>query len=340
MAESKKKHKYIAKVKVEGTTGKTKWRYFYDMDEYKAYLEGLKDKTGDALKDLYDGSFLEKLFTKSKTSLDSMKKSMETGKEWVSNLFAKTKKKKFSMEDYYKQRADEAKKRREAAEAKWKAREARRKEAEEEAKKDTVRTKNSRKKVKKSLSEKIKDLVNPKSEAELCKDLKRKTKKQTASEDQAAVNPYYDTEVLAYRRNCIHCSATYELRRRGYDVEAVGDNDGETLETITTWYKDEQVKTKSNYSDNKKKAAKEIEKEILKNGNGSRGQYIVYWSAGGGHSMVWEVENNEVVIRDCQTNKTHTVEEITERTKETVHFRTDNLSLEEEILNSVKNKKK
>lgn len=340
MAESKKKHKYIARVKVKRITGKTKWRYFYDMDEYKAYLEGLKDKSGDALKDLYDGSFVKKLFSKSKMSLESMKKSMETGKEWVSNLFAKSKKKKFSMDDYYKQKADKDKKKREAAEAKRKAKEARRKEAEAEAKKDSAKTRNDKAKKKKSLADKIKDLVNPKSEEELCKDLKKKTKKQTASEDQAAVNPYYDTGVLAYGRNCIHCSATYELRRRGYDVEAMGDNDGETLETVTTWYKDEQIKSKTDYASDKKKAAKEIEKEIKKNGNGSRGQYIVYWSLGSAHSMVWEVENDEVVIRDCQTNKIHTVEEITALTKKTVYFRTDNLDLEEEILNSVKNKKK
>ena len=339
MADSRKNHKYVARVKVKRETGKTKWRYFYDMDEYKAYLEGLKDKTGDALKDLYDGSFVEKLFSKSKTSVESMRKSMETGRKYVLNLFSKSKKKDSSMDDYFKKKSEAKKKREAEAAAKKKAKEARRKEAAEEAKRDMARSKKAKSK-KKSLSEKIKDLVNPKSEAELCKDLKRKTKKQSAVEDQAAVNPYYDTQVSAYRRNCIHCSATYEMRRRGYDVEAVGDNNGESFETVASWYKDEEVKTKSNYSGKEKAAAKEIEKEILKNGNGSRGQYIVNWSGGGAHSMVWEVENNEVIIRDCQTNKTHTVEEITERTKDTVYFRTDNLDLEEEILNSVKNKKK
>lgn len=343
MAESKKKHKYIARVKVKRISGKTKWRYFYDMDEYKAYLEGLKDKTGDALKDLYDGSFVEKLFSKSKTSLDSMKKSVETGKEWVSNLFSKAKKKDSSMDDYFRKQSEARKKREAEAAAKKKAEEAkkaaRRQAAEEEAKKDIARTKKAKAK-KKSLSEKLADLVNSKSEEEICKDLKKKTKTMTKSEDQTAVNPYYDTEVTAFSRNCIHCSATYELRRRGYDVEAVGDNNGETLGEVRSWYRGEKVKNKTDYFGKETVAAKEIEKEILKNGNGSRGQYIVEWSAGSAHSMIWEVENNQVVIRDCQTNEIHTVEEITERTKSTTYFRTDNLSLEDEILKSVKNKKK
>lgn len=344
MADGKKRnHKYIARVKVKRVTGKTKWRYFYDMDEYKAYLEGLKDKTGDALTDLYDGSFIKKLFSKSKTSLKNMKKAMETGKEYVSNLFDKATKKNSTLDDYYKRKSEARKKREAEAAARKKAEEARKaarkKAAEEEAKKDIARSKKAKAK-KKSWKEKAKDFLNPKSEEEICKDLKKKSKKQTAAEDQASANPYYDTGVTAYRRNCIHCSATYELRRRGYDVEAVGDNDGETLDTVRDWYKDEKVETKSNYAGKEKAAAKEIETEILKNGSGSRGQYIVNWSTGGAHSMIWEVENNEVVIRDCQTNETHTIEEITERTKDTIYFRTDNLSLEEEILNSVKNKKK
>ena len=43
---------------------------------------------------------------------------------------------------------------------------------------------------------------------------------------------------------------------------------------------------------------------------GSRGNFIVEFSIGGGHSMFYEMENGELVIRDGQTGKTYTKEQI------------------------------
>lgn len=46
-------------------------------------------------------------------------------------------------------------------------------------------------------------------------------------------------------------------------------------------------------------------KALLKQPDGARGNLTVSWGAGGGHSVVYEVKERQVVIRDCQTNKTY-----------------------------------
>ena len=70
---------------------------------------------------------------------------------------------------------------------------------------------------------------------------------------------------------------------------------------------------------------------------GSRGQFIVSWKSGGGHSMVYEVDSKgHSTIRDCQVNETYTVEEIISYGVSDVMFmRTDNLELNEKILKTV-----
>lgn len=47
-----------------------------------------------------------------------------------------------------------------------------------------------------------------------------KTKDFSVEEDQAATNPNYDWTDYAYSHNCALCTAAYDLRLRGYEVEA------------------------------------------------------------------------------------------------------------------------
>ena len=64
---------------------------------------------------------------------------------------------------------------------------------------------------------------------------------------------------------------------------------------------------------------------------------MVYWKSGGGHSMAYEIDSTgRAIIRDCQVNKTYTVEEIVSKgVSDVMYMRTDNLELTEKILNTV-----
>lgn len=52
------------------------------------------------------------------------------------------------------------------------------------------------------------------------KRLNKQTKKTTPDEDMAIINPNYSPDNYGYSNNCAYCTAAYDLRRRGYDVEA------------------------------------------------------------------------------------------------------------------------
>lgn len=171
------------------------------------------------------------------------------------------------------------------------------------------------------------------------------------SEDQAAVNPYYYTNDDKYTTNCAYCTAAYDLRRRGYDVEAaaISDDHNNKITKISSWYKDADVVTfndlvkeygTSGSKTSVKEAAEYLEKDLLKHGEGSMGHFCIQWRNGGGHDIVWEVENGEVIFRDCQTNSTtKDIETYISRGKTFEYFRSDNLEIDESILETVRNKK-
>ena len=181
-------------------------------------------------------------------------------------------------------------------------------------------------------------------------DLATQKTKLKKSEDQAAVNPYYYTNDDKYTTNCAYCTAAYDLRRRGYDVEAaaISEGHGNTIDKIASWYKDAEVVTMADVIVESVKSGESADKEIyeilkedlLKHGEGARGHFCVQWKSGGAHDVIWEVENGEVVFRDCQTNNTTTnVEWYTSRAKYFNYFRSDNLEIDESILETVRNKR-
>ena len=148
------------------------------------------------------------------------------------------------------------------------------------------------------------------------------------TEDMDMVNPNYDPNSYEYSMNCSYCTLTYEMRRRGYDVEARPANpkDPITIDDIAEYYEGEKIVSytekydpvtatevmlaytdfdayvESRLKDYAPRASEILTKELLSHGEGARGEIDVYWISGGGHSMAWEVENGKVVIRDNQTN--------------------------------------
>jgi len=121
-------------------------------------------------------------------------------------------------------------------------------------------------------------------------------------DDLTNVNPNYRDGGRPYRVNCTHCVPSYEMRRRGYDVEATPAYDGDAY-MHGAWRKlfkgSEWKRTVSKF---KKDQASEIESIMLGWGNGARAEIRVAWDTGSmGHVFAAEVENGKVLFIDPQS---------------------------------------
>lgn len=179
-------------------------------------------------------------------------------------------------------------------------------------------------------------------------ELKIKDRHWTEEEDMAAVNPSYRNFDANTKSNCMLCTTTYDLRRRGYDVTAEKASRGYYTNEIRRWYPDAKTKnayTASTYDDVLKAArgkntecTQKTVKAILKQPDGARGNLTVTWGAGGGHSVVYEVKNRQVIIRDCQTNKTYKgdkVSKILDSCTSAEYTRLDNVRVDKKAVSEV-----
>lgn len=137
-------------------------------------------------------------------------------------------------------------------------------------------------------------------------------------------------DTQAYDMNCMNCTTAYELRRRGYDVEAGAWRASNTqYASLENWYEGVKIKT--------------VEKpnnliKAIKNDNppGSRGNLMVQWNNGGGHSMAYEVDSKgKVHILDPQTNSVVDEDKLPDLISSAHYARTDNLKLKEGVLDTV-----
>ena len=158
-------------------------------------------------------------------------------------------------------------------------------------------------------------------------ELPLKQNAMTLDEDMAVINENYDRSNPDTSKNCGLCTLAYDLRRRGYDVEAMEMATDMTVIDTAKCYEPirgeeqhylESIHTTGDIVENATgsrslngvdgdKLGEYLEQELLGYGEGARGELGVYWTQGGGHSVAWEVENNMVVIRDCQTNKKYNI---------------------------------
>lgn len=143
-----------------------------------------------------------------------------------------------------------------------------------------------------------------------------------------------------YSNNCAYCTLAYEMRQRGYDVEAstcsqMTFNDENAIES---WYEGGEFRHPN------KAGTASLEKDILKHSpEGSRGQFCLFLANGGGHSVVYEVKGGEVYIRDCQVNKQWKLKDCPymsriDRRHPPIYMRTDHLKLTDKSLVGVKNR--
>ena len=158
--------------------------------------------------------------------------------------------------------------------------------------------------------------------------IKDPSKTWTPEEDMKAVNPEYDTLSkidLGARHNCMLCSMTYDLRRRGYDVRANRALSGWQDEDVAHWYPGYKHKEIGKIYDKTPNTPEELKQclaspqksreerkayvdsavaELNKQKVGSRGLLTVQWRDSlGGHAMAYEVHKDGPHVYDCQTGK-------------------------------------
>ena len=137
----------------------------------------------------------------------------------------------------------------------------------------------------------------------------------------SGTNPNYD-KAREYQINCQRCVPTYEMRRRGYDVEALGNYD-KRLSSLINIRKMWGVKNDEIFRNYRKNESGELEnlniayfKEYLKNiENGERHQIGWLWRGESGHTILVERKGGILKFIDPQTNKVRNFKEFQDWTK-------------------------
>ena len=192
--------------------------------------------------------------------------------------------------------------------------------------------------------------------------LRMKTKILTREEDAKRVNPSrkldaYTGVSSGSTNNCVNCTMAYEMRRRGYEVQAkmnmTGRNGADVGKSYFKGAKKVSVQEapKFNKNDqdefiryynkeeplartgrNKALATKTIESIKKNSPPGSRGQICVRWDRYCGHSMAYEVTaDGKVNIIDGQIGKVYNdkqAEKLLRRTCSTYFQRLDNCKVD------------
>jgi hypothetical protein len=164
-------------------------------------------------------------------------------------------------------------------------------------------------------------------------------------------NPRYP--LPGTKMNCRRCTFTYELRRRGYDVEATRSHyaTGQDLEGVrnatmnfsgtksnirSRWGQNEISNSQHLASMKTEQRSKVIFDQLAKHPNGARGELAYGWKMGGGHSVAWEIVNGKPVIFDAQSSRVyrdpHSFRKHARAIHDVGYTRTDNSKLDEAFL--------
>lgn len=336
--------KYIKREKVKG-----KWKYYYDVaslkKDVKSKITSLKKKSS-ALPTSVSNKLnnVKTKFIKKKT--ESFSKTIEKVKQKIHKYIAKVPVKGDTWRYFYSDKAYQSYlKGKEAAEniLNKKVNSAASDAAKQKAKEFIPKL------LKSGFGQAIFSVVMPALTAlkievdspDSFEELDKIDKKMTNEEHQDAVNPKYDEKNYGYNMNCSFCTAVYDLRKRGYDVEAnpISLYEGYTIHDVASWYDGAKVSETKQLNYNRKEAAEDFEKELLdKYEEGARGHLALYWSMGGGHDVVWEIENGEVVIHDAQVDATVNAQYYFEYAAAYNYVRVDDCEPNKNVLRTVKNR--
>jgi hypothetical protein len=160
-------------------------------------------------------------------------------------------------------------------------------------------------------------------------DLPRIKGSHTLEEDLAAVNPNLKKSNL-YQWNCIFCTAAFELRRRGFDVEALPISDWPPTVKWSKLFKKEKVIGGISRKDLPKMSAK-----IAEWGEDARGVVTAVNANGWGHIFSVETQGGKVRFIDPQ-DPNRDLGEIFRDWVKFEYARVDNLELDETLLSTIK----
>lgn len=137
--------------------------------------------------------------------------------------------------------------------------------------------------------------------------LQLKSKSFSPDQDMMAVNQLRRYNPIFnfaghYSNNCMLCTATYDLRRRGFDVKASEELHGRYGTDLASIYKFKDAKdftSREKYLDG---STEKFIKQVKEFGPNARGNLTIT-SMFGGHSIAWENDaKGNTTVRDCQLN--------------------------------------
>lgn len=110
--------------------------------------------------------------------------------------------------------------------------------------------------------------------------------------------------------NCFECTMAYEMRRRGYNVQANENRGGYAFEAMHAFDIKDAFTIEMSSPEGRKissrglaeEAYRRMEEKCLQYGEGARGMMGIYYAEpyDGGHAMTWVIENGEFKILDNQ----------------------------------------
>ena len=146
----------------------------------------------------------------------------------------------------------------------------------------------------------------------------------TLEDDVKKVNPGWNNKDMGSQMNCPECSVAMDLRRRGYEVSAKEDIDGENYTTMENLYPGGDIYI-CNPDYEGQTTTEAFYNGIADQPEGSCGMMVMQWSGGGGHVAYYTIENGEPIIYDGQSRSRIPASEYTDRCWSAGFMRTDNL---------------
>lgn len=171
-------------------------------------------------------------------------------------------------------------------------------------------------------------------------DLKINTQPHDIASDLRDTNPNYSKGGF-YKSNCGYCAVTYELRRRGFDVEARPSDylKANVILGMFNGFTHLGYASETYKSFSKADIISDIIQEAKKWGDGARGIVKVQWPESDlGHFFSIEVEKGKVRFLNPQDGGSALRFFDSADILKTVFGRTDNLKLTEKMLTACKNK--
>jgi len=158
-----------------------------------------------------------------------------------------------------------------------------------------------------------------------------------------AVNPNYGTGAAALTTNCGNCTVANELRRQGYDVVALPEYGlGKSIDEVADMFDGAtvQMAAKLSTTDVASEMIQKVEQDVLTWGEGARGAIRGEWvTSKKGHLFSLEVRNGIVKYDDSQVGKEN-VKHLERMKPQSIEYvRLDNTKPNDNVLNSVKNRR-